>query len=401
MSDDPSLAEREIPCPLYEGFTYTSLAELEEILNPWVEQRRRVNRAKMDRDLRAVTKDRSRQDKERVAARRALASLALSDQDPWCWWHAWTSRAVLCQPPAGQPPRAPAVLGKRREAHRSGRSGLRGAARRSSARSGDGPDGDSDDDPEGPEPPSDGRRFCLCGCGEDISHKKANAQFYDATHRQRGHRHPDPLNPGRAADPYLDLPQWELEALKGRRLALRDPIVGSRVDLTIDNWSDHLREIAWLMSTDADGHSLLNPRPSRYESDRLRTRVAEPPRCSSRGCSEPAYGPSAFCRGHSHLVPRSQDDILLEAAALLNEAVDMAETVTDPGLKAEFVTSIANMVEAITTNMVDPMLVENYTRHHDNIVVPIRWPRLPPDLPDSIVAAIFCLPVVEDLAVAA
>lgn len=107
-----------------------------------------------------------------------------------------------------------------RTAHRAGRSKIHGAAHRASARSGDSgsddPDGNSDDDPAGSTPPNDGRRFCVCGCGADISHKRADARFYDATHRQRKHRHPD--TPGEPDDPYLTLRPWERDAL-GRRAA--------------------------------------------------------------------------------------------------------------------------------------------------------------------------------------
>lgn len=53
------------------------------------------------------------------------------------------------------------------------------AARRSSAASGDSGDSDSDG------PGEAGLRVCACGCGRDISHKRAGARTFDAACRKR------------------------------------------------------------------------------------------------------------------------------------------------------------------------------------------------------------------------
>ncbi len=93
----------------------------------------------------------------------------------------------------------------------------RDGSRRHSTRGGTGDDpAPSSDSDEGPPPPNDGRRFCACGCGADISHKRAGAKVLDATHRKRKQRHPE--TPGAEGNPYLTLPAWEREALKDKAL---------------------------------------------------------------------------------------------------------------------------------------------------------------------------------------
>jgi hypothetical protein len=73
----------------------------------------------------------------------------------------------------------------------AGRPAVRGASRRASAKS-----GDSGDDGESSEPPSAGRT-CECGCGQDVSHRAAQALYLNDRHaaadRQRRKRERDLL----------------------------------------------------------------------------------------------------------------------------------------------------------------------------------------------------------------
>lgn len=89
----------------------------------------------------------------------------------------------------------------------------RDGSRRHSTRGGTSDDPASDSDPpEDSPPPSDGRRFCACGCGLDISHMSAIAKYFNSSHRQAGHRHPD--GGGQTADPYLKLSSLDRDALQ-------------------------------------------------------------------------------------------------------------------------------------------------------------------------------------------
>jgi hypothetical protein len=103
----------------------------------------------------------------------------------------------------------------------AGRAAGHGASRRSSARS-----GDSGSDSESSEPPPGGR-LCECGCGQDISHRAAQALYLNDTHacadRQRRKRKRDrpqlAERPGvdrHRSDPYSKLDRHEYEKLLSR-----------------------------------------------------------------------------------------------------------------------------------------------------------------------------------------
>ena len=159
-----------------------------------------------------------------------------------------------------------------RTPHRAGRSAVHGASRRASARSGDSGEDPGGDEPEGPEP--SGRsagRLCACGCGAGLDGRRADALTFGPACRKR-----------------LSRRERELASVNASR---QEAPASERMDLATV-WNDHLAEIFALMVTDAHGHSRLNPRPLRYESDRLRTRMvpvgAKPPaelrQCAECGC---------------------------------------------------------------------------------------------------------------------
>lgn len=89
--------------------------------------------------------------------------------------------------------RARAVPEKRPSPRGAGRPKGRSAARRSSERS-----GDSGSAEGGESEPPQGGRPCICGCGRDVSHKRAGALYSDPEAcRKRYQRERDRANPDR------------------------------------------------------------------------------------------------------------------------------------------------------------------------------------------------------------
>jgi hypothetical protein len=164
-------------------------------------------------------------------------------------------------------PRRRSAESPRRSAPRprgAGRPAVRGSSRRSSARS-----SDSNDDDGEPEPPGElAGRLCACGCGADISHKRADALTAGPSCRSRLARREQELA---SANARLSEPAAKLA-----------PVTDDRLDAIFS-----------LMVTDADGQYPCRPRRLSYASlDHLRTRLApravglpaEPRMCSQCGC---------------------------------------------------------------------------------------------------------------------
>lgn len=94
-------------------------------------------------------------------------------------------------------------------------------ARRASNPTRAGPDDDGE--PSEHEPPA--RRFCICGCGRDISHKRADAVYFDPDACRKRHKRALERERSRAErpgidrhrrDPYEELATHEYDALRKR-----------------------------------------------------------------------------------------------------------------------------------------------------------------------------------------
>lgn len=190
--DDPIAEDRCVRAGVEEATAKRALEELlrVEVKITVLDDARLPSLAKVDRKIRAAHERFKRQARLNQRRRYLAAAAELRDMTPAdrragygadVARRAQRHRENLGRRRSMQPvsDAAPLVSASRRGARQRGAGRPGAAAGRRSSTSRDDGDNDSDDGP------GEAGRLCACGCGRDISHKRADARTYDATCRQR------------------------------------------------------------------------------------------------------------------------------------------------------------------------------------------------------------------------